>query len=464
MTPALPPSLSRLLWVLGAMLGLLLAVLSGPASAVDGGRIEPVAGALGFGDLAGLDLVSPIVGVVSTPDAAGYWMTAADGGVFGFGTARFLGSMGGVVLSEPVVGIAATPTGGGYWLVARDGGVFSFGDAGFYGSAGDIELARPITGIAATPTGLGYWMVGDDGGVFAYGDARYWGSTGSVRLNRPIVDMAATPTGLGYWLTAEDGGVFTFGDARYFGSAPADSLNGSFVAMLASPSGYGYGLVQSTGRVLDYGDSIVGQAAECDAGPVVAARPSTPGALLLRRDFEIPKGRATSLSSSLDDQHLRLKLAHRQACSAPRAPAFGEFGLPMDRPLATSPYGSRRHPVWGTTMLHAGVDYIGALATGGAPAFAVGPGTVVEVEERIAYGVDVVIDHGGRIATVYAHLAGTGLAVGDVVARGDTIGVIGDTGFATGAHLHFELRLDGVPVDPTPYLSYVPAAAIAGVL
>ena len=59
---------------------------------------------------------------------------AADGGVFAFGDAAFLGSMGGKQLTQPVVGMAASPDGKGYWLVAADGGVFAFGDAAFYGS------------------------------------------------------------------------------------------------------------------------------------------------------------------------------------------------------------------------------------------------------------------------------------------------------------------------------------------
>ncbi len=63
-------------------------------------------------------------------------MAAADGGVFAFGDAPYLGSMGGTALYAPVVGMAATPDGKGYWLVAADGGVFAFGDAGFYGSMG----------------------------------------------------------------------------------------------------------------------------------------------------------------------------------------------------------------------------------------------------------------------------------------------------------------------------------------
>ena len=72
--------------------------------------------------------------MAATADGQGYWLVAADGGVFAFGDAPFLGSMGGTPLVAPVVGMAATHHGDGYWLVAADGGIFSFGDAGFLGS------------------------------------------------------------------------------------------------------------------------------------------------------------------------------------------------------------------------------------------------------------------------------------------------------------------------------------------
>jgi hypothetical protein len=79
--------------------------------------------------------------------ASSVWqgLAAADGGVFAFGDARFMGSMGGQKLNSPVVGIVATPTGDGYWLMAGDGGVFTFGNAPFDGSATTIRLNQAIT-------------------------------------------------------------------------------------------------------------------------------------------------------------------------------------------------------------------------------------------------------------------------------------------------------------------------------
>ena len=78
--------------------------------------------------------------------------------------------------------MAATPDGRGYWLVAADGGVFTFGTAGFWARpAGASEPA--VVGMAATPDGRGYWLVAADGGVFTFGDARFFGSAGGLHLN-----------------------------------------------------------------------------------------------------------------------------------------------------------------------------------------------------------------------------------------------------------------------------------------
>ena len=168
-----------------------------------------------FGSTGAVRLNRPIVGMAATPSGRGYWLVAADGGVFAFGDAGFYGSTGGVHLDQPIVGVAATPSGRGYWLVAADGGVFAFGDAGFYGSTGGMRLDEPVVGMAATPSGRGYWLVASDGGVFTFGDAGFYGSTGGVRLNRADgVGMAATPSGRGYWFVGADGGVFSLRGCR----------------------------------------------------------------------------------------------------------------------------------------------------------------------------------------------------------------------------------------------------------
>ena len=196
---------------------------------------------------------TPVVGMAPTPDGKGYWLVAADGGVFTFGDTAFYGSEGAVSLNRPVVGMAPTPDGQGYWLVASDGGIFSFGDASFYGSTGALTLNAPIVGMAATPDGRGYWLVASDGGIFSFGDASFYGSTGALTLNRPIVGMAPAPDGQGYWLVASDGGIFSFGDASFFGSAGGTPLVAPIVGMAAAPGGQGYWLVASDGGIFTFG-------------------------------------------------------------------------------------------------------------------------------------------------------------------------------------------------------------------
>ncbi len=208
-----------------------------------------------LGSMGGQRLVAPIVGMAAGPSAGGYWLGAADGGVFTFGTAHFSGSMGGRPLNAPVVGMAATPTGGGYWLVASDGGIFAFGTARYYGSMGGRPLNAPIVGMAATPTGAGYWLVASDGGIFAFGTARFSGSTGAMHLNRPVVGMAPTADGAGYWLVAADGGIFTFGDAGFHGSAAGTPAGQGAVAVLPTADGGGYEVVSSPGHVTPFGDA-----------------------------------------------------------------------------------------------------------------------------------------------------------------------------------------------------------------
>lgn len=122
--------------------------------------------------------------------------------------ARYFGGRAGKPLRKPIVGMSPTATGLGYWLVAADGGIFTFGDARFYGSTGAKRLRAPIVGMAVTPSGRGYWLVASDGGVFTFGDARFRGSLGARKLPSRIAGMIAR--GSGYFLIAQDGTVYRF--------------------------------------------------------------------------------------------------------------------------------------------------------------------------------------------------------------------------------------------------------------
>jgi len=133
--------------------------------------------------------------------------------------------------------------------------------------------------------------------------------------------------------------------------------------------------------------------------------------------------------------------------ASPSAP-----GAPLDFLRVTSGFGMRRHPVLGFSRMHQGVDF---AAKEGAPVLAAADGVVTEAGVQSGYGNIIRIRHAGGWATGYAHLSGyaPGVAPGTSVTRGEVIGFVGHTGLATGPHLHFEVSLAGVKLDPmtTPF-------------
>jgi hypothetical protein len=145
-----------------------------------------------------------------------YQLFAADGGVFGFGQARFYGSRAQSADGQPIIGAAPSVRNQGYWVVTAGGDVTGFGEARVF-RASPLALTHPVVAITPTRTANGYWLIASDGGVFAYGDAAFLGSTGGTALNKPIVTGGATPSGRGYWLIASDGGVFAGACARCAG-------------------------------------------------------------------------------------------------------------------------------------------------------------------------------------------------------------------------------------------------------
>lgn len=426
-----------------------LALFATPAAAA---KVEVVGGAIGYGQPDSQSLTSPVAAMTSKHDGSGYWIATQVGGVVNFGQASHFGDMSGKPLNQPIVGMAATPTGNGYWLVAADGGIFSFGDARFHGSTGHLKLNSPIVGMA-TSFSDGYWLVAADGGVFAFGSAPFYGSMGAVALNQPIVAILPSGSGRGYWLLAEDGGIFTFGDASFFGSGPGEGDTGPFVGMIPVSGGHGYSLVHRDGRIRPFGTSTLQSESACDSWPVADMSVAGEGAVLLRTANPQPNEPPSNISAQADSDYLRDLVSLSQSCQTTSDPALVEFGLPLSEPVQTSSFGWRRHPIWGDIAMHKGADFIGPNRTSGGSALAVANGSVLAVLDLVAYGKTVVVDHGGRIATVYSHLAGANVQKGDLISTGSPLGAVGSTGLSTGVHLHFELRINGTAKDPTPYLN-----------
>ncbi len=141
-------------------------------------------------------------------------------------------------------------------------------------------------------------------------------------------------------------------------------------------------------------------------------------------------------------------LKSRQRVQAKAPTGTGVLATPVPG-LRTSNFGPRVHPIFETVRMHNGVDFAAGMGT---PVRASADGAVVSAGDRGGYGTAVIIDHGNTLATLYAHLSRAAVAEGSIVARGTVIGYSGSSGFSTGPHLHFEVRVNGTPVDPLRYL------------
>jgi murein DD-endopeptidase MepM/ murein hydrolase activator NlpD len=122
----------------------------------------------------------------------------------------------------------------------------------------------------------------------------------------------------------------------------------------------------------------------------------------------------------------------------------GRLFRPAAGPI-TSGFGYRFHPVLRYSRLHTGID-IGAPT--GAPVYAAESGEVLHASWRGAYGRCIILLHGDGMSTLYGHLSEISVTAGQSVGRGQRIGAVGSTGLSTGPHLHFEVRRNGVPINP----------------
>ncbi len=224
-------------------------------------------GAAGFyGSTGDLVLDRPVVGMVPTDDHRGYWEVASDGGVFAFGDAGFYGSIPGLGigpagsagpgrrLNAPIVAIVPSADGGGYFMVAADGGVFAFGDATFAGSCPSIGTC-PGSAVSVLPdtSGRGYWLVTSAGDVYAFGDAPYLGAPGATAS--PIASAVRTPDGGGYWILLSDGAIYAYGDGPYLGGDDGATATDPATAVFAPSDGHGYWIVTADGAVSPFGSA-----------------------------------------------------------------------------------------------------------------------------------------------------------------------------------------------------------------
>jgi murein DD-endopeptidase MepM/ murein hydrolase activator NlpD len=187
---------------------------------------------------------------------------------------------------------------------------------------------------------------------------------------------------------------------------------------------------------------------------------------LQRKELAIASSRQQTVYNSLKSERAREEAAlneleeqSRQIAAEIRRQTGGDSGEYLGsgkftwpapgHTRITSSYGMRFHPILKVNKLHTGVD-IGAPK--GANIVAAENGTVMEVGNRGGYGLIVMLNHGGNLVTLYAHASKTLVKVGQEVKKGEPIAKVGSTGYSTGPHLHFEVRENGNPVNPMPYL------------
>ncbi|MBA4161214.1 MAG: M23 family peptidase [Novosphingobium sp.] len=167
---------------------------------------------------------------------------------------------------------------------------------------------------------------------------------------------------------------------------------------------------------------------------------------------------------SMDNGQLVIAPAAAAPAAISAAPTFrpAKVSIPSRNPLygaaLTSGFGMRTHPVLGGRRGHKGVDL--AMPTG-TPIYATADGMISKAEWFSSYGLYIALEHGGNIQTRYGHLSRLNVAAGQQVRKGDLIGYVGSTGRSTGPHLHYEVRIGGLAVNPVPYMQNAAMPALA---
>lgn len=166
---------------------------------------------------------------------------------------------------------------------------------------------------------------------------------------------------------------------------------------------------------------------------------------------------STSDDGTLDPRFERLGLSLARLDVLEQSMAGIPQVLPAKQESISSGFGYRRDPFTRRTAFHAGLDFRGPR---GAPIYAAAKGRVSFAGRRKGYGNCIEINHGNGLKTRYAHMSLFRARAGEKVDAGDTIGAIGSTGRSTGPHLHFEVRINGHPINPRPFLLEAPRVLI----
>lgn len=196
---------------------------------------------------------------------------------------------------------------------------------------------------------------------------------------------------------------------------------------------------------------VVAEAAESDVKQLVTTKQEAKQAADHHREETLQRYDDAKAASEQVAQDLRDTA--NQASDSPDPPAeAGDDSATLRMPVQgwkSSDFGNRYDPYYKVWQLHEGTDF---AAPGGAPIYAAESGTVATAGWNGGYGNYTCIYHGGSMSTCYGHQSSIGVSQGQSVSRGQYIGKVGSTGASTGAHLHFEVRINGGAVDPLGYL------------
>lgn len=175
----------------------------------------------------------------------------------------------------------------------------------------------------------------------------------------------------------------------------------------------------------------------------------------LQANVEENQSQLSKKSSEMAQMEAELKelyLQQQQQESPPQYTGTGVFCIPTTNYRITSEFSNRISPITGKAENHNGLDM---AAPAGTPIYAADSGTVIDSRKSSSWGNVVQIDHGGGLVTLYAHCSARLVSKGQTVKKGETIALVGSTGWSTGNHLHFTVYKNGVAVNPRGYLGGV---------